>query len=132
MDNKINYIFYMLILPLCLILAFPMRLALVARAQGTDWTWMSPDVDGDGLPNEVEVNGWCNAVGCFQTDPVDADSDDDGLRDGEENLFDSDPTSDASPGIYVIYEDTFKTKEYYPWQQYGPKLIARGDDFDPP
>jgi hypothetical protein len=107
--------------------------APAASAQGgDDWTWMSPDVDGDGLPNEVEITGWCNVVGCFQTNPLDADSDDDGLRDGEENLFDTNPTSDTSPGIYVIYDGNFKTKEYYPWQQYGPKLIARGDDFDPP
>jgi hypothetical protein len=105
----------------------------LAKAHGEgDWTWMSPDVDGDGLPNEVEVTGWCNAIGCFQTDPVNADGDHDSLTDGQEKLFDTNPLNDTSPGIYVIYEDSFKTKEYYPWQQYGPKLIARGDDFDPP
>jgi hypothetical protein len=62
---------------------------------------------------------------------VDADSDDDTLSDGAEKLFDSDPTRDSSPGIYVIYEDSFKTSEYYPWQPYGHKLIARGDAFNP-
>ena len=84
----------------------------LVRGQGSDWSWLSPDLDRDGLPNEVEITGWCNGVGCFQTDPVDADSDDDGLTDGQEKLFDSDPASDASPGIYVIYKDSFKTKEY--------------------
>jgi hypothetical protein len=106
--------------------------ASFADAPPPDWSWLSPDLDGDGLPNNVETIGWCNAVGCFQTDLLDADTDADGLRDGEEKLFDSDPTDDASPGIYVIYDDAFQTREYYPWQQYGHKLIARGDDFDPP
>lgn len=103
-----------------------------ATAQNADWTWVSPDVDLDGLPNSVEVLGWCGAVGCLHTDPQDADTDDDGLTDGEEQLFESDPTDAASPGIYVVYEDRFKTKEYYPWQQYGHMLIARGDAFIPP
>jgi hypothetical protein len=132
MKNRKSRIVSLFVLALGLI---PMLLAPsvpLARAQGPDWSWLSPDLDGDGLPNEVEVTGWCNAVGCFQTDLLDADSDDDGLTDGQEKLFDSDPTSDASPGIYVIYKDSFKTREYYPWQQYGPKWIARGDDFDPP
>jgi len=98
----------------------------------TDWSHISPDIDGDGLPNNVEEAGWCNAVGCFQTNPLDPDGDDDGLTDGEEKLFDANPTSNASPGIYALYEDAFKTKEYYPWQPYGHKMIARGDDFVPP
>jgi hypothetical protein len=127
-----NRICSVLILTLWLIPAFLTPQIPLARAEGADWSWLSPDLDGDGLPNDLEVTGWCNALGCFQTDPLDADGDNDGLTDGEEKLFDSDPTSDGSPGIYVIYEDSFRTKEYYPWQQYGPKLIARGDDFDPP
>lgn len=106
---------------------------LEASAQSPDnWAWLSPDLDGDGLPNQVETNGWCNAVGCFQTNPSDADSDDDGLTDGEEKLFDSIPDNADSPGIYVLYQDSFKTRKYYPWQPYGHKMIARGDDFDPP
>jgi hypothetical protein len=93
---------------------------------------MSPDLDGDGLPNEVELGGWCNALGCFSTNPLDPDSDDDTLTDGEEKLFESNPTSSASPGIYVIYDNAFMTREYYPWQPYGHKMIARGDNFVPP
>jgi hypothetical protein len=129
---KRNRILSLFVLILCLILAFLMPPAPLARAQEPNWSWLSPDLDSDGLPNDVEITSWCNVVGCFQTDPADADSDNDGLTDGQEKLFDSDPTSDASPGIYVIYDDSFKTGEYYPWQQYGHKLIARGDDFNPP
>jgi hypothetical protein len=127
MKNWGNCNLSLLVLILWLIPALLTPSAPLAEAQGPDWSWLSPDLDGDGLPNDVETTGWCNAVGCFQTDPLDADSDDDGLTDGQEKLFDSDPASDASPGIYVIYEDSFKTKEYYPWLQYGNKLIARDD-----
>jgi hypothetical protein len=105
-----------------------------ATAQGSDWTWLSPDVDGDGLPNDIEMAGWCNTVGCFQTDPLDTDSDDDGLTDGEEKLYDTNPFDDHSPGIYVEYESHLKTREYFAkdyhsvqpwgWQQYGNRLIS--------
>lgn len=43
------------------------------------------DVDGDGLANEVESLGWVTASGQkYQTDPEDADTDGDGLTDGDE------------------------------------------------
>lgn len=106
-----------------------------ARADEPNWSFVSSDVDGDGLSNLVEETGWCNAKGCFTTDPFDPDSDNDTLTDGEEKLFDSVPNGaggPASPGIYVIYDNGFKTKEYYPWQPYGHKLIARADSFVPP
>ncbi len=132
MGNSIKRILFV-VLSFCLMVTSLTSVAPSTKAQVTpDWSWLASDVDGDGLTNEVEVGGWCNALGCFQTDYLDADSDDDGLSDGEEKLFESDPTSDASPGIYVIYQDSFQTKEYYPWQPYGHQLIARGDDFDPP
>ena len=102
------------------------------QANTTDWSYISTDVDGDGLPNDVETGGWCNRAGCFITDPFDADSDNDGLTDGEEKLFDSNPNNSSSPGIYVVYDDSFKTQEYYPWQPYAHKMIARSDDFIPP
>src|SRR5687768_2252397 len=101
-----------------------------AKADGPTWSFISPDLDSDGLSNLVEEAGWCNAKGCFSTDPLDADSDDDGLTDGEEKLFEavpSGPDGPASPGLYVIYDNAFKTKEYYPWQPYGHKLMARAD-----
>ncbi|RKY24980.1 MAG: hypothetical protein DRP79_07110, partial [Planctomycetota bacterium] len=45
--------------------------------------------------------------------PFDADSDDDGLADGEEKLFGTNPISNTNPGIYVRYENSFYTKEYF-------------------
>lgn len=102
-----------------------------AQADTTNWSFISPDVDGDGLSNQVEDLGWCNVAGCFTTDPLDPDSDNDSLTDGEEKLFDSNPLSESSPGLYVLYQDTFKTKEYYPWQPYGNKIIARADANNP-
>lgn len=73
-----------------------------------------PDVDGDGLSNEMETSGWYSlAGGPFFTDPLDADSDDDGLSDGEEKLFDTHPLDETSPGIYVKYVDAYQTKEYF-------------------
>ena len=84
-----------------------------ARAQGSEWSFMSSDLDADGLPNSVEEGSWCNAAGCFQTDPLDPDSDDDGLTDGQEKLFETDPLDDQSPGVYVEYEDQLKTRQYY-------------------
>lgn len=102
-----------------------------AQANTTDWSYISTDVDGDGLPNTTEETGWCNALGCFVTDPFDLDSDNDGLTDGEEKLFDSNPKNDSSPGIYIIYDEAYQTQEYYPWQPYGNQLIARADSFIP-
>ncbi|HLF28866.1 MAG TPA: transglutaminase domain-containing protein [Anaerolineae bacterium] len=104
----------------------------IAESQAVSWAWLSPDGDGDGLPNDTETIGWCNSQGCFVTDPLKLDTDGDSLSDGEEHLFEADPTNADSPGIYVIYEDSFQTKDYYPWQPYGSKWIARGDPFSPP
>ena len=86
---------------------------------------LSEDADGDGLPNAIEEDGWHNAAGGpFVTDYLDSDSDNDGLSDGEEKLFDTDPLNDHSPGIYVEYQNHFQTKKYYPWQRFGSKYIA--------
>ena len=90
-------------------------LNLAPHASAQTGQEMSPDIDGDGLPNTVEEAGWYNgAGGPFVTNALDPDSDNDGLSDGEEKLFDADPLNSASPGIYVVYEDACKTKEYYP------------------
>ena len=84
----------------------------IALAQ--DWQGLSSDIDGDGLLNDLEEAGWYNeAGGPFFTDSLDADSDDDGLTDGEEKLYNMDPLDDESPGIYVQYEDGFLTKQYF-------------------
>ncbi|RME45907.1 MAG: hypothetical protein D6796_09710, partial [Caldilineae bacterium] len=65
------------------------------------------------MPNQVEVNGWCNNAGCFTTNPLDPDTDDDGLSDGEEKLHETDPTNPWDPGAYVEYQSNFQTREYY-------------------
>lgn len=93
----------------------------ISPALAQDWQDLSSDIDGDGLLNETEIAGWYNAAGGpFYTDPQDADSDDDGLTDGEEKLFDTTPVNGSgnldgakSPGLYVRYKDDYKTKEYF-------------------
>jgi hypothetical protein len=92
------------------------------------------DRDYDGLTDIIEANGWRNAVGSFVTDPFDRDSDDDGLTDGQEKLYETNPLDDHSPGIYVEYEDHLKTRQYsakdshsvqpWGWQQYGDRYIS--------
>jgi len=90
-----------------------------------DWRDVSADVDGDGLPNVVEENGWYNASGGpYVTNYLDADGDDDGLTDGQEKLYDTKPFDDHSPGIYVEYQEDLQTQEYFSWQRYGSKYIA--------
>ena len=91
----------------------------------------SLDLDYDGLPDDVETDGWSSAAGFFITDPLDRDSDDDGLTDGEEKIYSTDPLNDHSPGIYVEYEDHLKTRQYsvdrsyqWGWRQYGDRLIS--------
>ena len=70
----------------------------------------SADLDGDGLSNDAETNGWCNTAGCFVTDPMDVDSDHDALTDGEEKLFDTRPLDSHSPGIFVKYQESLQTR----------------------
>jgi PKD repeat protein len=96
-----------------------------AQVYALDWRDFSADVDGDGLPNVVEENGWYNAAGGpYITNYLDADSDADGLTDGQEKLYDTDPLNGLSPGIYVEYLQDYQTKEYFPWQHFGSKAIA--------
>jgi len=76
---------------------------------------ISSDADGDGLPDAVETNtGVFVGSGDTGTDPNDADTDDDGVDDGEEVALGHDPTNPAdfpvpsilgytaTPVIYVI------------------------------
>ncbi len=78
------------------------------------WHELSADIDNDGLLNELESAGWYNeAGGPFVTAFSDADSDDDGLTDGEEKLFNTNPLDYQSPGIYVRYQDSYLTREYF-------------------
>ncbi|HNT76272.1 MAG TPA: PKD domain-containing protein, partial [Anaerolineae bacterium] len=86
----------------------------VTGAFAQDWEDLSTDIDRDGLLNTFEEAGWYNeAGGPFVTDPQDADSDDDGLSDGEEKLFGTNPLDNADPGIYVRYQNSFLTRDYY-------------------
>ncbi len=47
---------------------------------------LDPDTDGDGIPDGDEVNGTGPLAPYGPTDPLDLDSDDDGIEDGEEAL----------------------------------------------
>src|SRR5215510_14573854 len=78
------------------------------------WQELVIDRDGDGLPDSVESVGWWDAAGGpFKTGPLDPDSDDDGLTDGEEKFFDTNPINKSSPGPYVEYQSDLKTREYF-------------------
>jgi hypothetical protein len=100
----------------------------------TTATFPSSDHDYDGLTDDIETSGWWNATGFFTTDPLDPDSDDDGLTDGQEKLYDTNPLDDRSPGIYVEYENHLKTRQYFSkdphsaqpwgWQQHGDRFIS--------
>lgn len=94
---------------------------IVQPAFAQDWEKLGADLDGDGLVNEVEIAGWYNqAGGPFYTDPLDADSDDDGLNDGEEKLFDTNPVNYRSPGLYVWYKPEYATKKYFRTEAQNP------------
>lgn len=89
---------------------------LLAQGEGP---FLPPDSDLDGLSDAVEIQGWVNERANdqgggvpYRTDPYDTDSDDDGLADGEEMLFNTNPLDRKSPGLYTIYEDSFQTGEY--------------------
>lgn len=74
----------------------------------------SVDFDQDGIPNSAELTGWYNlSGGPYKTDPNKADSDQDGLTDIEEMLFNTNPNDPNSPGIAVKYNRAYKTFEYY-------------------
>ena len=105
-------------------------LALVSPVKAAD-TFQSPDADSDGLPNGMETGGWYNlAGGPFVTDPEDSDSDNDGLTDGAEKLFDTNPLDTHEPGIAVRYDSSFNTKQYF--STTDPKYLSikqGGDQF---
>jgi uncharacterized repeat protein (TIGR01451 family) len=99
---------------LVIVLLFVSLSYRASPALAQDWRPLSTDVDGDGLPNDMETAGWYNGTGGpFVTDPLDADTDDDGLTDGEEKLFGTDPLDNTSPGIYTKYKNSYKTREYF-------------------
>jgi len=88
-----------------------------------------PDLDDDSLSNEMETEGWYNlSGGPFITDPNDRDSDNDGLTDGEEKLFDTNPLDPHSPGIAARYEDSFATSQYFRTNDPAYLSIKQGGD----
>ena len=92
----------------------PAVVAPVIPVRAAEDPFPLPDMDADGLANDLETAGWYNlSGGPFATDPEDMDSDNDGLSDGEEKLFDTNPLDSHHPGIAVIYKDSFKTKQYF-------------------
>jgi PKD repeat protein len=108
---------------------------MVSQTQASA-TSPSSDGDYDGLTDDVETGGWWNAAGFFTSDPLDQDSDNDGLTDGQEKLYDTHPLDDHNPGIYVEYENHLKTRQYFArdyrsdpewgWQQHGSRFISLG------
>ena len=88
-----------------------------------------PDKDGDSLLNDLEIAGWYNlAGGPFTTDPNDRDSDNDGLTDGEEKLFDTNPLDSHSPGIAVKYLENYETSQYFNTTDPAYLSIKQGGD----
>ena len=87
------------------------------------WQTLVLDRDGDGIPDHIETDGWRNASGGpYKTNVLDPDSDSDGLTDGEEKLFDTQPLNAGSPGAHVEYQGSFKTRQYF----HGPELLLQG------
>ena len=92
-------------------------------------TFPSPDSDGDGISDAMETAGWyINNYGPYQTDPFNADSDSDGLTDGEEKLFNTSPLDNRSPGIGVKYDPSFQTIEYFSTSDGRYQTSIRGGD----
>lgn len=69
------------------------------------------DTDGDGLENIAEAIGWDNALGRHYTNDCDPDSDDDGISDGDELRFNTDPNIPISAysgrGDFKSYDSDF-------------------------
>ena len=77
----------------------------------------------------METGGWYNlAGGPFVTDPNDRDSDNDGLTDGEEKLFDTNPLDSHNPGIAVKYASNFNTLQYFSTTDPKYLSIKQGGD----
>ena len=92
-------------------------------------TFSSPDSDGDGISDAMETAGWyIYSYGPYRTDPFNADSDSDGLTDGEEKLFNTGPLDDKSPGIGVKYDPGFQTIEYFSESDGRYQTSIRGGD----
>ncbi|MDM8530406.1 PKD domain-containing protein [Anaerolineales bacterium HSG25] len=100
------------------------------------------DTDGDGLPDHIETDGWYNNMkiagaksgepqytvsDLYFTDFNNPDSDGDGLTDGEEQLYGTNPRDIGSPGLYIEYETRYQTRKYFHHSQIndGPSGYLR-------
>ena len=103
-----------LLIPITIILSLVLSLFGPPRTVQANSLLPFSDLDQDGILNTMEVSGWYNLTGIlYQTNPEQADSDGDGLTDGEEKLFNTDPTDLESPGISAKYDNAYQTFEYY-------------------
>ncbi len=78
-----------------------------------------PDSDDDGLTDEEEVNLW-------HTDPLKSDTDNDGIRDGDEVISQTDPLDPVSgPPLPVvpdlIFADGFESGDTSAWTSTAPQ-----------
>ncbi len=79
-----------------------------------DSPFTNPDADGDGLSNALETASWSIInYGPYKTNTAMADSDSDGLTDGEEKLFNVGPNDAHSPGLAIKYDKKYKTFQYF-------------------
>ena len=123
--NKILHAFFVIVI---LSISFSLFTPVIPVLSEED-PFPQLDIDSDAITNVMETTGWYNlAGGPFQTDPEDQDSDDDGLTDGEENLFNTNPIDAHSPGIAVRYESSFMTKEYFSTSDPNYLQLIQGGD----
>ena len=114
-----------IVLILCLIMSF---LAPVYPARA-DNPFPALDSDGDGMSDQLETAGWYTLYGGrYVTDPFSADSDRDGLSDGEEKLFNTNPLDYRDPGIGVKYNSSFKTQQYFSTSDTDYLRMVQGGD----
>jgi peptidoglycan/xylan/chitin deacetylase (PgdA/CDA1 family) len=102
------------IISIILILELALSLSSTAYPVRAESPFPSTDLDGDGIANALETAGWFNlSGGPYITDPNVADSDHDGLTDGEEKLYNTNPLDPHSPGMAVKYDRSYMTFEYF-------------------
>lgn len=76
------------------------------------------DSDLDGLTNEGEIQ-------LFQTDPMDPDTDGDGVLDGAEILSETDPLDNLSPRVVeTITNNSYVIQKEIPWAWYFTRASA--------
>ena len=93
---------------------------LSAHAQTVRYGSTAPrDTDLDGLTDQGEAQ-------IFDTDPLVADTDEDGYLDGAEALLGSDPLDPQDPAHYMTSPDSALTEREIPW----PWYVARASGLE--